>query len=78
VGERVFFAGDVTRNGTNAEYIAVDERIVALAPTSVDLSAAVSLPLVALTAWEGLLEGMGLKAGEGAGKTILVLPGAGG
>jgi NADPH2:quinone reductase len=78
VGERVFFAGDARRSGTNAEYIAVDERIMALAPTSIELPAAASLPLVSLTAWEGLFEGAGLKAGDVAGQTILVLPGAGG
>jgi len=79
VGDRVYFAGDISRNGTNAEYTAVDERICGFAPTSLGAEAA-AVPLTLLTAWEGLFERLGIQpfAPENAGKSILVLPGAGG
>merc|ERR1719247_204707 len=80
VGDRVFFAGSHIRNGTNADLVAVDSRIVGKAPASIAPEVAASVPLVALTAWEGL-EQLGLDFSSpfsGKGKTILVIPGAGG
>merc|ERR1719188_609459 len=79
-GDRVYFAGAINRNGSNAEFVAIDERIVGLAPKTVSLTAAAAMPLVFLTAWEGLAEGLGLRAHDPklAGKRLLVLPGAGG
>jgi zinc-binding alcohol dehydrogenase family protein len=80
VGDRVFFAGSHIRNGTNADLVAVDSRIVGKAPRSIAPEVAASVPLVALTAWEGL-EQLGLDfsaAAKSQGKTILVIPGAGG
>jgi len=80
VGDRVFFAGSHIRNGTNADLVAVDSRIVGKAPRTVAPEVAASVPLVALTAWEGL-EQLGLdfsSPSSGKGKTILVIPGAGG
>jgi len=80
VGDKVFYAGDIKRAGSNAEYQAVDERIVGRAPKSLSLTTASAVPLVFLTAWEGLVEGLGLKAHDPsfAGKRLLLLPGAGG
>merc|ERR1712232_850713 len=78
IRDRVWFAGDLMRPGTNAEYTAVDERIVALAPRSLSDADAAALPLVGLTAFEGLTEQLGLKGPDCMGKSILVLPGAGG
>merc|ERR1712110_289666 len=80
VGDKVFFAGTLNRNGTNSEYTAVDERIVGHAPQSLSLTQAAAIPLVLLTAWEGLLEGLALTAHDqkNAGKKLLALPGAGG
>lgn len=79
VGDRVYFAGDISRNGTTAEYTAVDERLCGFAPASLGVDAA-AVPLTLLTAWEGLFERLGIQpfAPENAGKSILVLPGAGG
>jgi len=79
-GDQVYFAGSIARNGSNAEYLAIDERIVGHAPTSVSLTKAAAQPLVFITAWEGLFEGLGLTAFDPkiAGKKLLVLPGAGG
>jgi zinc-binding alcohol dehydrogenase family protein len=80
VGDRVFFAGSHIRNGTNADLVAVDSRIVGKAPRSIAPEVAASVPLVALTAWEGLEQlGLDFSAPEKSqGKTILVIPGAGG
>jgi zinc-binding alcohol dehydrogenase family protein len=80
IGDKVWLAGVINRNGTNAEYIAVDERIVGNAPQKISTAQAAAVPLVLLTAWEGLFEQLGLKAFDPAnqGKTLLILPGAGG
>lgn len=84
VGDAVFYAGDQLRDGTNARFHAVDERIVGHAPTGVSAVDAASLPLTALTAWEALFERLGitLDAGIASGPqnpaTLLVVGGAGG
>lgn len=80
-GDPVFYAGDVTRPGSNAELQLVDERIAAKKPESLDFSAAAALPLTAITAWECLFERLGLAPGkldEGKGRTLLIIGGAGG
>ena len=56
VGDRVFYAGDLTRQGSNAELQLVDERIVGLAPTSLSNAEAAALPLTSITAWELLFD----------------------
>lgn len=76
VGQRVWYAGDVTRPGSNAELQAVDERIVAPAPRSLDDAAAAALPLCAITAWESLFDR--LRLGPESRGTLLVLGAAGG
>lgn len=80
VGDRVFYAGTTTRSGSNQEYQAVDERIVALAPRNLSDEEAAALPLTSLTAYELLFDKFGLIPEEGAnkGKKILVINGAGG
>jgi zinc-binding alcohol dehydrogenase family protein len=80
-GDEVFYAGDITRAGSNAELQLVDERIVAKKPESIGFAEAAALPLTAITAWECLFERLGLTPGdldEGKGKTLLILSGAGG
>jgi len=78
-GDEVFYAGDVTRPGSNAEFQAVDARLVAKKPASWTFEDAAALPLVALTAWELLFERMGIDpAGADRGKALLVINGAGG
>jgi len=76
VGDRVFYAGDVTRPGTNAELQAVDHRLVARMPESLDFADAAALPLTALTAWEMLFEKLGIT--NEAPRDVLVIGGAGG
>lgn len=78
VGERVYYAGAINRPGTNSELHAIDERIVARAPASLDDSQAAALPLTSITAYELLFDRLGIAKGGGAGKTLLVIGGAGG
>ncbi len=76
-GDAVFYAGDINRPGSNAEYQLVDERIVGRKPASLDDAAAAALPLTAITAWELLFDRLRIAEGGGAGQTLLVV-GAGG
>lgn len=79
IGDEVFYAGDLTRPGCNAEFQAVDARLVAKKPQSWSFAEAAALPLVALTAWELLFERMGADPdGKDSGKALLVINGAGG
>lgn len=80
IGDRVWTAGVINRNGTNADFMAVDERIVGFAPKSLPSSTAAAVPLTLLTAWEGIFEGLGIQPqhDQNVGKTLLILPGAGG
>jgi len=80
VGDQVYYAGDVMRPGTNAEYQLVDERIVGIKPQSLSMEAAAALPLTAITAWESLFDRLSipLKPEQNAGKSILIIGGAGG
>ncbi len=79
IGDQVFYAGDLTRSGSNAEYQLVDERIVGKKPSSLDYSAAAALPLTSITAWEAMFDRLGLATdGSDAGKSILIIGGAGG
>lgn len=78
VGDEVYYAGDLTRSGSNAEYQLVDERIVGRKPTSLTLAEAAALPLTALTAWESLFDRIKVNPATDKGKTVLILAGAGG
>ena len=80
VGDEVFYAGDITRSGTNVEMHAVDERIVGKKPTSLDFAAAAALPLTSITAWEILFDCFGLPENKNAsaGDSLLIIGGAGG
>jgi NADPH2:quinone reductase len=55
-GDQVYYAGDLMRDGTNAELHAVDYRLAARKPERLNVTEAAALPLVSLTAWEALLE----------------------
>ncbi|MFC3552137.1 zinc-binding alcohol dehydrogenase family protein [Lysobacter cavernae] len=78
-GDRVYYAGDITRPGSNAQLQLVDGRVVGHAPKSLDATQAAALPLTALTAWELLFQRMPCDSEYGgAGKSLLVIAGAGG
>ena len=76
VGDEVWYAGDVSRPGTNAELHAVDERIASVKPSSLSFADAAALPLTTITAWETLFERFGLTADSKG--DLLVLGAAGG
>ncbi len=78
-GDRVYYAGDVTRPGSNAQYQLVDARLVGHAPQSLTLAEAAALPLTAITAWELLFQRMPFDSEHGgSGKSLLIIGGAGG
>jgi zinc-binding alcohol dehydrogenase family protein len=78
-GDEVFYAGAITRSGTNAEFHAVDERLVGSKPASLSFEEAAALPLTALTAWETLFDRLDIRRPVvGAAKAILIVGGAGG
>lgn len=78
VGDRVYYAGSITRAGTNAELHTVDARIAAHAPKTLNDAEAAALPLTSITAWELLFDRLAVPAGGGQGQTLLVMGGAGG
>jgi NADPH2:quinone reductase len=73
-GDAVYYAGDVTRPGTNSEFHLVDERIVGRKPKSLDFAQAAAIALTAITAWEAYFDRLKVKKGA----TLLILGGAGG
>ncbi len=78
VGEQVYYAGDLTRSGSNAEYQLVDERIVGFKPKNLTIAEAAAIPLTGLTAWESLFDRIKVNPETDKGKTVLILAGAGG
>src|SRR6184192_3094418 len=64
VGQRVFGLTDWTRDGTLAEYAAVEARNLAPLPGDVDFTVGASLPISGLTAWQGLFQHGRLQAGQ--------------
>jgi zinc-binding alcohol dehydrogenase family protein len=78
-GDRVFYAGDLTRPGGNAEFHRVDERIVGPMPRSLDFAQAAALPLTSITAWELLFDRLQIAQGDASlGQSLLVVGAAGG
>ena len=73
-GDAVYYAGDVTRPGCNSEFHLVDERIVGRKPKKLDFAQAAAMPLTSITAWEAFHDRMKVQAG----KSILIINGAGG
>lgn len=76
VGDSVWYAGDLTRDGSNAEFQAVDERIISFKPITISNAEAAALPLTAITAWEMLFDRF--KISETESGSILIIGGAGG
>jgi NADPH:quinone reductase len=74
-GDRVFGTGDITRDGSYAERLAVDHRIVAKLPDSIAFDQAASLPVGAITASEAMFRDQdALPPGV---NTVLIIGGAG-
>lgn len=83
LGDVVYYAGDITRQGSNAEYQLVDERIVGKKPKNLSNAEAAALPLTAITAWEMLFEHLAIKqqaptSSDKSNEVILVVGAAGG
>lgn len=78
-GDEVFYAGDINRPGTNAQYHLVDERIVGHKPRSLSFAEAAALPLTTITAWETLFDRIDIRRPlEGNAPVLLIIGGAGG
>ncbi len=76
-GDEVYYAGDITKSGANAQFQLVDERIVGKKPATLTFSEAAAMPLTTLTAWEILFDRMRINEKD-KGKTVLIIGGAGG
>ena len=82
-GDSVYYAGDLNRQGGNAEYQLVDERLVGTKPKSLSNAEAAALPLTTITAWELLFEHLSIRqqspdSTETSDEVILVVGAAGG
>jgi zinc-binding alcohol dehydrogenase family protein len=78
-GDEVFYAGDISRAGSNSEFQLVDERIVGRRPASLSFAEAAALPLTSIAAWELLFDRLGLVFGSKiTGGVLLIVNGAGG
>lgn len=64
LGQRVFGLADWHRDGTLAEYIAIEVRNLAPLPSDIDFNIAASLPISGLTAWQGLFQHGRLQIGQ--------------
>lgn len=78
VGDRVWYAGELNKPGSNAELQAVDARIAARAPKSLTPAEAAALPLTSITAWELLFERFRMPAGKQPRGDVLLVSGAAG
>jgi NADPH:quinone reductase len=75
-GDEVYYAGDLTRDGSYAELQAVDSRLIALKPKSLSFAEAAALPLTAITSYEALI--LQTTSVLKKGSTVLIIGGAGG
>jgi len=77
-GDEVYYAGDISRPGTNQEFHLVDEKIVGHKPKSLSFAEAAALPLTTITAYESFFDRLKIDPkGSNSGQTILII-GAGG
>lgn len=79
IGDEVYYAGDLSRSGCNAEFQLIDERIVGHKPKSLSYAEAAALPLTTITAYEALFDRLRIdRQGSHAGQSILIIGAAGG
>lgn len=77
-GDEVYYAGDITRSGSDAQFQLVDERIVGVKPKSLGFAEAAALPLTTITAYEAFFDRLGIsRDGASKGQSVLII-GAGG
>jgi len=70
-GDTVYYAGSISRPGTNCEFHLVDERIVGRKPKSLSFEEAAAMPLTTITAWETLYDRLSLYSDTIRRKTVL-------
>lgn len=79
VGDPVYYAGDLTRSGSYAQYQLVDERIVGHKPASLSHAEAAAMPLTTITAYEAFFDRLKIdRDGANAGESILIIGASGG
>ena len=78
VSDKIFYAGDISRPGSYAQYQLVDERLAAKAPLNIKPEQSAAMPLTSITAWEALFSRLKIIPGHDDGKTILIIGGGGG
>lgn len=78
-GDEVYYAGDITRPGTNQQFHLVDERIVGRKPNTLSFAEAAALPLTSITAYEAFFARLRIdRNGGNSGETILIIGASGG
>lgn len=77
-GDEVYYAGDLTKPGSDAEYQLIDERITGRKPDMLTMEEAAAMPLTSLTAWEIMFDRIRINPEKDKGKSILIIGGAGG
>lgn len=78
-GDEVFYAGAINRQGSNSQFQAIDSRLVAHKPKSIDFKTAAAMPLTSLTAYEMLFDRLNITTPVHNGKNaLLMIAGAGG
>lgn len=79
VGDPVYYAGDLTRAGSYAQYQLVDERVVGHKPASLSHAEAAALPLTTITAYEAFFDRLKIdRDGANTGQSILIIGASGG
>jgi NADPH2:quinone reductase len=79
-GDEVYYAGDISKQGSNSELQLIDERIVGHKPSNLSFEEAAAMPLTTLVTWEALFDRLHISSNpeDNKGKSILVINGAGG
>jgi NADPH2:quinone reductase len=77
-GDEVYYAGSIVRQGCDAEYHLVDERIAGRMPRRLSFEEAAAMPLTTITAWEALFDRLGVPRAAASDRSVLIIGGAGG
>ena len=73
-GDEVYYAGDITRPGTNSEFHLIDERIVGHKPKSLSFAEAAALPLTTITAYESFFDRLCIdRDGKSQNESLLIV-----
>ena len=78
LNDQVFAFSDIGKQGTYAQYVAVDAPLVALKPKNLDMIQAAAVPLAAITAWQALTRDAGLTPSNAKDKRVFIQNASGG